>query len=130
LGKNAGCYNPPFAAKGAGLINDRIGLNVSDLAEVRMVAAAYGVEEQPFAPTKQGGSTHSGTPSSPENLIGHFVLDWHWNKHWVRFHRRFIGKLEAAELVIHRENGGGKNCSVRYEDFKKALDICCTSTSR
>jgi len=112
------------------LINDRIGLSVSDLAEVKKTSGAYGIEEQPFAATKQGGVYAFRHPEHPRKSDWTFVLDWHWNKGWVRFHRRFVEELQAAELVVDAQRGGGKNCSVKYEDLRKALDLCCASTSR
>ena len=110
------------------MLNDRIGLSGSDLAEIRKAAGAYGIEEQPFAETQTGGVYAFRHPGHPRKSDWTFVLDWHWNKHWVRFHRRFIDKV-PAELIVDIEKKKGGNFSVRYEDLKKALDIC-TSTLR
>src|SRR3974390_3148085 len=102
------------------VVNERIGLSQEGLAGVTRLAAEHGLEALPFRPTKAGGNYPFQRPDGYSPWV--FVIDWHWRKGWVRFHKKFIPRLEQANLIVDRE--ATRNCSVRYSDFRQALRIC------
>jgi len=109
--------------------NERINLTETDFADIKRIAAEYQIEALPFAPTKAGGNYGFQHPKQ-KGTVGAwvFVIDWHWRRRWVRIHRQFIPRLEQANLVVSREAGAGRNCSIRYSDFRQALQLCVSDT--
>jgi hypothetical protein len=106
------------------MLNDRIGLSRSELAEIEKAAAAYGIEARPFRVTQKGGNYPFWQTEELRSGYWTFVIDWDWKKRRVRFHRRFVERLLAAGLVVDTERGAGKNCSVEYKYLKAALGLC------
>lgn len=107
--------------------NQKIHLTDDDLARIKRTAAEYGLDSLPAGITLKGpayGFKH------PDHKPWVFVLDWHWRKRWVRFHKSFIDRLKAAGLVVHEERGAGRNCSVEATRLIEALEICMANLSR
>jgi hypothetical protein len=102
--------------------NEVIRLSETDFAEIKRIAAEYQIEELLFRPTKKGGNVPFQHVAQGRPWV--FVIDEHWRRRWLRFDKTFIPRLEEANLVVHREKRGGKNCSVRYQDFIQALRLC------
>lgn len=101
--------------------NERIGLSDLDFDDIRQIAAEYQVEEYPYRERKRDGGYY---PFHRRDKTWVFVIDFHWNKRWLRFNKAFIPQLEQAGLVVAKEAGAGRNCSVRYQDFRQALRLC------
>jgi hypothetical protein len=107
--------------------NETIGLTETDFAEIKRTAAEYQIEELQFRPTKKGGNFPFQHIAQGRPWV--FVIDWHWRRRCLRFDKTFIARLQKAGLVFGSpENGAGMNCSVRYEDFTKALQLCVSET--
>lgn len=99
----------------------------ADLGSIKRTAAAYGLGSLP-PETPLAGPVYGFKHPDHEPWV--FVLDWHWRKRWIRFHKTFIDRLQAAGLVVHQERGAGRNCSVQAANLTGALEICTAGLSR
>jgi hypothetical protein len=109
---------------------NKIKLTETELAEIKRIAAEYQIEALPFVQTKAGGVycfQHPKQKGTKGAWV--FAIDWKWHQCQVRFHRRFIPCLEQANLVEDIEAGAGRNCSVMYSDFRRALQVCLSEIS-
>ena len=66
----------------------------------------------------------------PEQEGWFFVIDWDWHKRRIRFHKRFIEKLQQAGILASVQRGDyGKHCSVEEGDFERALSVCTVAVT-
>jgi hypothetical protein len=94
-----------------------------DLARIETAAAKYGLRLRPS--TKKYADGHPKYHfDHAEQELWIFVIDSDWRKRRIRFHKRFLEKLQQNGLLASEENGAGENCSVEEKDFDDALRLC------